>query len=123
MTKPRRPFAIVAGFEDKPAQAAYSYADREYAVLVNGSPVQFCGTDSQAAQRTANALNYELAEEGRGEERDAEAEQAARHPRYVQRGGDVVDTASGRFYCTAAAWPHSPAATSGAALGEPARAA
>jgi len=48
---------------------------------------------------------------------EARAAQAARHPRYELRGGDVVDTASGRFSCTLAAWPTSPVARDGAVLG------
>jgi hypothetical protein len=55
--------------------------------------------------------------EAAAEERDAEEVRVALHPRYVQRGGDVVDTNAGRFYCTLTAWPYSPAARDGAVLG------
>lgn len=82
----------------------------------------------QAAYERCNRLNTRLAAEqamdaleARAAERDADEDRAALHPRYVRQGGDVYDTNAGRWYCTVASWPYSPAARDGAVLGEPAR--
>lgn len=88
---------------DHEGVGAYTWLCTVWAVLTTGQ-----------ARRDEAAL---LALEACADERDAEAERAARHPRYVQRGGDVMDTGAGRWYCTLTAWPHSPAARDGAVLG------
>jgi hypothetical protein len=111
-------YTILPGFEAKPTQAAYSLADREFCALADGRPVAWFGPRGcQDAEAYANEANYRDALEARAEERDAAADLAALHPRYVARGGDVVDTGAGRFYCTLTAWPYSPAARDGAVLG------
>lgn len=104
-----------------PSDAAVCYLVREpaldeWAIYFRG---EFAGyvMGRRAAEDALDAMVTDWLEARAAEERDAEEAMAALHPRYVARGGDVVDTNAGRFYCTLTAWPYSPAARDGAVLG------